>query len=114
MKLYKKSERTIKTEPMLSAYREGGFETTNIGTYCKWKELQDGRVQVKMTVYKVAGAMTVYMMSDTLGRVAAPMTEDLDEVKAWLTEHGYKPEKQWYMEDYGMDEETWNAWNGAE
>lgn len=112
MKLYKMSERTIKATPMLAAYRASGFKTTDMGRWCKWKELDYGRIQVKFDVYRVVNDMiTVYLMCDSLDRVAAPMTESKEEVLGWLKEHGYKPEKQWYIEDYGMDEETWEEWN---
>ena len=117
MKLYKKAERTIKVGKLLGTFRECDWETKNLGRWCKWKELKNdsGRLQVKFDVFEIKkDDITVYLMSDSLDRVAAPTTADKKEVIDWLKEHGYKPEKQWYLEDYGMDEETWNAWNNAE
>ena len=112
MKLYAKSERTISTSRLLDTFRSGGCKVGKVGEWCKWKEIYDGgKVQLKMTVYEVkTGILTAYLISDTLRMVAAPMVECKQEVLNWLKEHGYKPEKQWYIEDYGMSEETWDAW----
>lgn len=115
MKLYAKSERTISTGTLLSTFRTAGYKTTNVGVWCRWKEYGGCKVQVKMTVYEVKAnvpmaCFTAYLISDTLGRVAAPMVENKQEIMDWLKEKGYKPERQWYIEDYGMSEETWDAW----
>ena len=116
MKLYAKAERTIRTNVMLSAFKKADFTVRRIGEWDKWKELSiGGRLQVKMTVYEIKNDMiTAYLLSDTLERVAAPLADSKQEVLDWLKEKGYKPEKQWYMQDYGMSEETWNEWNNAE
>lgn len=112
MKLYKKSERLLKTAATLKSFRAIGFTTKHIGEWDRWKELEDGRIQVKIDIYEVVGnGMTCYFASDTLGRVASAMITDLQEVMDWLKEHNYKPDKQWYMEDFGMSEELWNEWN---
>ena len=112
MKLYKKSERLLKTAATLKSFRAIGFTTKHIGEYDRWKELENGRLQVKINVYEVVGnGMTCYFCSDTLGRVASAMITDLQEVMDWLKEHGYKTDKQWHIEDCGMSEELWNEWN---
>lgn len=115
MKLYKNSERSLKINDMLNAYKHMGFASKNLGRWCKWKELRDGgRLQVKLDIYEVKNDMiTFYMIGDTLDRVAAPATESKHEVLDWLNEHEYKTEKRWYLEDYGMTAEAWNSWNNA-
>lgn len=114
MKLYKKAERNLKVSATLKAFREIGYKTRHVGEWDRWKELSDGgRLQVKIDVYEVKNdIMTCYMLGDTLGRVAAQLTEDKADVMAWLQEHGYKTCKRWHIEDAGMTEELWNEWNG--
>lgn len=121
MKLYKKSERQIKASAYLKCMRKMGFTTKHIGEWDKWKELKNdlgdfGKLQVKLDVYEMQaeGTNKIYLVADALGMVCAQLTEDKQDIMNWLNEHGYKPEKQWYMEDYGMDEETWKAWNAVE
>lgn len=115
MELYKKAERTLKMSDMVKNLKAFGYQITNIGTYKKWKDLKDGsRLSVSITIRKgVDPAQNdFYLVEDTLGRVACPVVHSYNEVKEWLKEHGYKPEKAFYLEDYGMTEETWNEWNG--
>ena len=114
MKLYKKAERILKVGAMLKTFKETGYKTRHIGEWDRWKELSDGgRLQVKIDVYEVKNdMMTCYMLGDTLGRVAAQLTEDKADVMAWLQEHGYKTCKRWHIEEAGMSEELWNEWNG--
>lgn len=117
MKLWKKSERTRIVSKLLAGFRTAGMTTQNIGRWMKWKELRDGeRLSVHIDVYELRwnGQLQGYIISDTLGRQACEMVSDKSEVLNWFAEHGYKPEKQWYLEDGGMDEETWEAWNNAE
>ena len=113
MKLYAKENRTIKTATLLQVMRESGYTTRHIGEWDRWKDMRDGgRLQVKIDVYEVKNEiMTAYLVSDSLGRVAAPLTEDKKEVMEWLEEKGYKTDKEWYMQDCGMNEETWEEWN---
>ena len=115
--ILKKSERSLKSNEMIRMFKQLGYSIKNLGEYDKWKDLSDGgRLQVKITVYKITDTegKIFYMMVDTLGRIMNQFTQDKNEVFDWLKEKGYKPEKQWYLEDYGMSEETWNAWNGKE
>ncbi len=116
MKLFKKAERVLKVNNAIAAFKGNGFTVKEVGTWCKWKDLGDyGLLQVKMDVYEVKNdTMTFYIIGDSLDRVAAPVIENKKEIMDWLKEHGYKTEKKWYMEDYGMDESTWNYWNGLE
>ena len=116
MKLFKKDERVMRTAVMTKALKECGFKVREVGEYSKWKDMRSGgRLQVKITVYESKGDdRTFYIVSDSLDRVAAPMINDKKEVMDWLKDHGYKTTKQWYLEDCGMDESTWNYWNGLE
>ena len=113
MKLMKKAERTTRIWAMKKTAEKLGHKTTNLGEYCKWKNLSDGgRLQVKLNVWRFdMGAMKFYVVSDTLDKVATGYIENLGEITTWLSEHGYKPVEQWYKEDYGMDDETWEEWN---
>lgn len=116
MKLYKKSERHMRAESCLEGFRKFGMTTASIGRWKKWKELRDGgRVSVHIDVFELKDKNQVqgYLIGDTLGKVAAPIVLDKQEVLDWLKDKGYKTEKQWYLEDNGMDEETWDEWNNA-
>ena len=114
MKLFKKNERSLNASHMRATFRKCGYTVIKVGTYCKWKDLPDGgRLQVELTIYRLEcpGGQTCYMVEDALGRVATELQIDKAEVMDWLEEHGYKTEKRWYLEDYGMSEETWAEWN---
>ena len=119
MNLTKKADRILNASSAIKTYKRLGMTHKNLGEFCKWKDLRDGgRMQVKMIVHQMSGdkeligAERIWFLEDSLGRVACQMQTDKAEVTNWLKEHGYKPVKQWYMEDYGMSEETWNEWNG--
>ncbi len=116
MELIKMKDRNLRADDMLKAFRSMGSKTKSVGEYCKWKELRMGsRLQVKIEVFEVKNDnFCAYMVVDSFRRVAAQLQPDKKEVLGWLKEHGYKPVKQWYLEDYGMTEETWNEWNGME
>lgn len=115
MKLFKKSERFMDAAGTRKALRETGYTVKEIGEFCKWKEIEKGRMQVSLTIWEAKGnGSTFYMVEDTIGRVAAQFNPDKADVMNWLKDHGYKPVKQWYIEDTGMTEETWNIWNGKE
>jgi hypothetical protein len=113
MKLYKKSERKMNIYDFKKAMKAGGFEAKSIGEYRKWKELHDGRVSVRMTIYEISrgGVAEGYVLADVLDRVACQIILNKQEVLDWIKEHGYKTDKQFYMEDMGMSEELWNEWN---
>lgn len=116
MELFKKSERQIKASSMLKTFRTIGGTTKSIGEYMKWKDLSDGsRLSVSISVYEIKyEGQTMYLLEDSLGRVAAPVQENKAEIMDWLKAHGYKTEHKFYTEDYGMTEETWRAWNSEE
>lgn len=122
LQLLKRKERLLEVSTFLQTMRQLHNETKKIGEYTKWKELSDGsRLAVSVTVYKVTvderkygenKVNTLYCMKDSLGfEMQKVLTEDLEEIKTWLKEKGYKTTKQFYLEDYGMSEETWEEWN---
>ena len=122
LQLLKRKERTLKVSNFLQTMRQMQGETKEIGEYTKWKELSDGsRLSVSVTVYEVTiderkfggnKVKTAYCMKDSLGfEMQKVLTEDLEEIKTWLKEKGYKTVKQFYLEDYGMSEEMWEEWN---
>lgn len=122
LQLLKRKERFLKVSTFLQTMRQFNNKTEEIGEYTKWKELSDGsRLAVSVTVYKVTvderkyggnKVKTAYCMKDSLGfEMQKVLTEDLEEIKTWLKEKGYKTTKQFYLEDYGMSEETWEEWN---
>ena len=115
MKSIKKAERNLKTRTLIAGLKDAGNEVKELGKFSKWVEVENGRMQWSNTVYEIKLNETkAYFLSDSLGWVASVINPDKADVLEWLNKHGYKPEKQWYLEDYGMDEETWAAWNGEE
>lgn len=113
MTLLKKSDRVLKTAAFIKAIRSVGGDVKNLGEFRKWKELSDGsRLSVSLTLYRVsANGKTGYFFSDSLDRVANTVCPDLTEMKNFLCDKGYKTDRDWYIEDYGMDAETYAAWN---
>ena len=119
LEILKKSERKMNASEMLSVFRKCGWQTKGLGRYMKWKDLPDGsRLSVHIDVYQITDNtekhLTSYVMADTLGRFMHSLTLDKTEIFNWLKEKGYKPEKKWWLEDGGMTEEVWNAWNSNE
>lgn len=113
MEMIKRSERTIHAGRLISNFRDGGYKVKELGEFKKWKDLKaGGRITESMTVYEVDMAGTVvYIMEDSLGMVAAQMTQNRNEVFDWLKENEYKTAEKFYTEDYGMTKEDWEEWN---
>lgn len=113
MTLTKKSDRVLKTAAFIKAIRSVGGDVKNLGEFRRWKELSDGsRLSVSLTLYRVsANGKTGYFFSDSLGRVACPLCPDLAEMKNFLHDKGYKTDRDFYIEDYGMTPEDYAAWN---
>lgn len=121
LELLKRSERTMKLSKAFQTYRTLGGKIKNVGEYTKWKELRDGKISVTVNIYEIIldtrkfGGETIdtfYMMEDSLGMaMLKTASRNLEEIKTWLKDHNYKTTKNFYLEDYGMDEETWNEWN---
>lgn len=69
--------------------------------------------EITMDNRKFGGdVVKAYCMKDSLGmEMQKSLTTDLEEIKKWLDEKGYKTTKRFYTEDCGMSEETWEEWN---
>lgn len=113
MTIIKKSERNLKARHLIAGLKDSGNTVKEIGKFSKWIEVYNGKLQWSNTLYEIeADGKTAYFLVDSLGWVACVINPDKNDVMDWLKNHGYKTEKDWYIEDYGMSEETWNAWNG--
>lgn len=118
MEYIKRKDRVLKSSGFAAGVKAVGGTVRTIGEYSKWHELRDGsgRIQVTLDIVEVyipsADVKKAYYLRDTFGYMASIVCGDLKEVKQWLTDHGYKTIKQWYIEDNGMSEETWKIWNG--
>ena len=113
MKLLKKSERKMHRDRYAIAMKAGGMELKRVAEFKKWKELHDGRVSVSLTIHEITfhGQTQGYILTDSLERVATQIILNKQEIVEWLKEHGYKTDKDFYREDMGMSEETWEEWN---
>lgn len=113
MQYIKRSDRFIKTKDFTKPFKLNGGSVREVAEYAKWRTLdEDAKVQMTMTILGVSvGGNTAYILKDSLGMMACYPTPDLKEVKEFLTQKGFKPIKDWYIQDYGMTEETWNEWN---
>lgn len=117
MELIKKSERKTKIQNAFNTWKQLGATFEDEGRYMKWKEVSNGRMTVKFDVWKVRVVnkefnidSTFYVFSDTLDRMAFNGEVTWGEVSAWLKEHGYKTEKDFYIQDQGMSEEAYEEW----
>lgn len=115
--LLKKSERTVRTQDAFNTWKALGVTFQNKGRFMKFKNVPNGRMSVKFDVYKVRIVdkkfnldSTFYIFSDTLDRIAFNGYVSWGEVCDWLKEHGYKTEKDFYVEEQGMSEEAYEAW----
>lgn len=120
MKYIKRSERILKATAFNTGLKSIGIVVKEVAEYSKWHELQSGehagnRVQIKMLIVKVdmskVNGSIGYYLKDSMGMVASDIVTDINDIKRWLDDHGYKTIHDWYVQDYGMDEETWKEWN---
>lgn len=112
--IIKRAERFFKVSSFTEIIKDAGGTVKRVAEYSKWHNLRDGesRIQLKMTIVKmVNGENTGYVLEDNLGYLSSHPAKDVEELKSLLKEAGYKPIKEWYLQDCGMTEETWNAWN---
>lgn len=112
--IIKKAERFCKVSSFTKVIKDAGGSVKEVAEYSKWHNLRDGksRIQLKMTIVKMVNGENVgYILEDNLGYLASYPAKDIEELKSLLKEDGYKPIKEWYLQDCGMTEETWNAWN---
>lgn len=114
MQYFKRKERFFKAAIFAKNIKEVGGTVREVAEYSKWKELDHGRIQVRFTIIEFATKVgKTYLMTDNEGLVACQVTPDLEEIKSFLTKHGFKPTKDWYIQDCGMTEETWKEWNSC-
>lgn len=113
MQYIKRADRCIKAAAMFKPLRDAGGTVSEVAEYSKWRNLSDGsRIQVTLTIIKMTHLdNTAYILKDNLGMLASYPTQDLVEMRSFLVDKGFKPIKDWYIQDCGMTEETWNAWN---
>ena len=113
MNYIKRKDRCVKASAMTKVIKDSGGSAKEIAEYSKWHNINEGsRIQVTLKIIRMeANGNVGYILEDNLGMLASYVTNDLDEVKTFLTDHGFKPIKEWYLQDCGMTEETWNAWN---
>lgn len=115
MTYIKRSERFMKAANFVKPIKDNGGTVREVGEYSKWRTIHEGgKIQVTFTILemKVSGN-TGYILKDTLGMLASYPTQDVNELKNFLCEKGFKPIKDWYIQDCGMSEETWREWNSS-
>ena len=120
MKYFKRSERILKAAVFNAGMKSAGGVAKEVAEYSKWHELQNGyhagsRIQVKMFIMKAdlskVNGTVGYYLKDDMGMVASEIVVDINDIKRWLVDHGYKTVHDWYIQDCGMSEETWREWN---
>ena len=115
MRIVKKSERKLDMATYLSVMRKVGYATQKIGAWTKWQETASGQVQLKKTIYKVWNdTAKAYIGEDNLGKVFFDAEPSYEEVISWLTEHGYQTERDFYLNELGMDADAYAAWIAEE
>ena len=120
MNYIKGSERLVKAAALNAGLKTAGGVVREVAEYSRWHELQNGinagsKVQIKMFIMKVdlskVSGFIGYYLKDGMGMVASDSVTDINDIKCWLADHGYKTVHDWYVQDYGMSEETWREWN---
>lgn len=120
MKYMKRSERVLKAAAFNVGLKSAGGVVSEVAEYSKWHELQNGvcagsRIQVKMFIMKAdmskVSGVVGYYLKDGMGMIASDIVIDINEIKCFLVDHGYKTVHDWYTQDCGMSEETWKEWN---
>lgn len=117
IEIIKMKDRTLDASLAFKAMRDCGWKTKHIGEFDKWKDSCNGvRRQAKVDLYEIitTDSKKAYVLVDTFGKVMHSLNPDKQEVMNWLKDNGYKKDKDWYIEDCGMTEDTWNKWNQAE
>ena len=113
MTYIKRSERFIKAANFTKPIKDNGGTVREVGEYAKWKNIdEDSKIQVRFTILEMnVNGNKGYILKDNMGMVACYPTQDVNELKSFLEEKGFKPIKDWYIQDCGMSEETWKEWN---
>ncbi len=115
MMYIKRNERFVKAANFTKPIRDNGGKVKEIAEYAKWHNINEhDKVQVGFIILEVAvNGNKAYILKDNFGMMASYPTQDLDELKTFLVEKGFKPIKDWYLQDCGMSEETWKEWNSC-
>ena len=120
MKYIKRSERLLKAAAFNVGLKSAGGVVKEVAEQFKWHELRNGdhagsRIQVKMFIVKAdmskVSGVVGYYLKDGMGMVASDIVTDINDIKCWMADHGYKTVHDWYVQDCGMSEETWKEWN---
>lgn len=113
--LYKNSERNLKSSDFIRSLKTAvNAEVNSLGEFRKWKEICTGhRISVSLTLYavKLPNDQIAYFFSDSLGRLACTLHPVLSDMFAYIRDHGFKTDHDFYVEDYGMTEEDYAIWN---
>lgn len=110
----KYADRFTKTQTFINSVKTAApqIQFNTIGRFIKWKEQDDGsKIYGKFDLirfYCPDNKTTSYILSDTFNLLACVAHPDLEEIYTWLIEHDYKAEKDFYIQNYGMNEETCN------
>lgn len=115
MTYIKRSERFINAANFTKPIKDNGGTVREVGEYAKWKTVcEDSKVQVTFIILEMkVNNNTGYILKDNFGMIASYPTQDVNELKNFLNEKGFKPIKDWYIQECGMSEETWKEWNGC-
>lgn len=113
MQYIKRADRFIKAASFTKPIRDNGGRIREVAEYAKWHRIDEyNKVQVGFIILEMTvGENRGYILKDNFGMVASYPTQDLGEIKEFLTQKGFKPIKDWYLQDCGMPEETWREWN---
>ena len=115
MKYYKFNERVMDHSTAVNTCKAMGGKVGTHGEYTKWINLSRGnKVSEQLTIksydFRSVGGALGYVLVDNFGMWASD-SATLEEIKAFLKDNGFKTTHDWYVQDNGMSEETWNEWN---
>lgn len=115
MKYFKFNERCMKHSVVSQMLRGDGAVTGTHGEYTRGINLSNGsKVSEQLTIKsydaRPVGGNLVYVLVDNFDMWASD-TATLEEIKAFLKDNGFKTTHDWYVQDNGMSEETWQEWN---
>lgn len=115
MQYIKRSDRFIKTTAFTKPIRDNGGKVREVAEYAKWHNIDEcSKVQVGFIILEIAvNGNKAYILKDSFGMMASYPTQDLTEMKVFLIGKGFKPIKDWYIQECGMSEETWKEWNSS-
>lgn len=115
MKYYKFNERFVKHSIVAKTFKSMGGKVGTHGEYTRWINISRGaRVSEQLTIksydLRSVGGSLGYALVDNFGSLASDLVT-IEEIKAFLKDNGFKTTHDWYVQDNGMSEDTWNEWN---